>query len=88
MDCVDALVIVRSHAIVVVAHRDGGKWCNLNHILQEGFKWAEVVFLGGVVTADDPNLVFFGKESRADKRIDANVNGVISVMGDWRGLQM
>ena len=48
----------------------------MNHILQEGFKRAEVVCLGGVVTADDPNLIFFGKESRADKRIDANVNGV------------
>ena len=37
----------------------------------------DVVCLGGAVTADNPILVFFGKESRAVKHIDANVKGVL-----------
>jgi len=49
----------------------------LNRILPEGFKRVEVVCLGGAVTVDDPILVFFGKESRAVKHLDANVKGVL-----------
>ena len=37
----------------------------------------DVVCLGGAVTVDNPILVFFGKESRAVKHIDANVKGVL-----------
>ena len=73
------IVLGGIHAISVLACRDQGEQCNVDHILLELVKCSEANRYAVFVTCD-PHFIFLGEEAGAMKNTDANVHDV--VIGD------